>query len=332
MISNDIRVLLEDASIDKELKTALLPHMIEAQNRAKGPWTKFFTSAPFAALLSAVLVASITEAIRLQSRGEELVHERNLERQKFQYEVITNSLSEAKTPKQRAETLRFLHDIKILTGLDDDKLKEWASENATPPSFESTSNASATTPLVQRTVEQYKELFGEDIYGPDTSHLIPSNADLEAVLGTPGQSMERCLVRVEFPYPMVIDWNRNQRSSFGRAHRSVAPYFEKAFQLIVEAGAQRHAELYGGMYNHRKKRGGSEWSVHAYGASIDLNPSENGLRSGPDLMTMHPDVVRAFKSAGFAWLGDRGFDGMSFEISTETLKEIANSRPNNPGC
>ena len=75
-----------------------------------------------------------------------------------------------------------------------------------------------------------------------------------------------------------------------------------------------------GTYAHRRMRGSSAWSMHAYGKAIDLNPVENPYVSGghvsPKSGTKYADrcchraivhagdeVVRAFASVGWGWGG-----------------------------
>ncbi len=38
-------------------------------------------------------------------------------------------------------------------------------------------------------------------------------------------------------------------------------------------------DRYAGAYNHREMRGGSKWSMHAYGCAIDFYAAPNGLRT-----------------------------------------------------
>ena len=57
-------------------------------------------------------------------------------------------------------------------------------------------------------------------------------------------------------------------------------------------------------------RGGTSWSLHAYGAAIDLAPGTNGLRTHwPTNATMPLDVMVCFaeqgwKPAGAFWSRD----------------------------
>lgn len=51
-----------------------------------------------------------------------------LEKQKFQFDVLKSALSEDKEPYDRAETLQFLMDVGIITGLTKEKIEEWAKK------------------------------------------------------------------------------------------------------------------------------------------------------------------------------------------------------------
>lgn len=75
-------------------------------------------------------------------------------------------------------------------------------------------------------------------------------------------------------------------------------------------------------YNGRKMRGGSSWSMHAYGLALDINPVENPCIKGDSVVPtpgknfvdrsqdapgmLHPDgvVMQAFKEIGWKWGGD----------------------------
>ena len=112
---------------------------------------------------------------------------------------------------------------------------------------------------------------------------LPSQKELTAFYGDPVKDVPLRLVSIEPPYPMVLDWDLSQEVKTIRVHRSAAPSLTAALtevgktfypRVITELGLHRYA----GCYNKRRMRGGSSWSVHAYGAAIDIFAAPNALR------------------------------------------------------
>jgi poly-gamma-glutamate synthesis protein (capsule biosynthesis protein) len=87
-------------------------------------------------------------------------------------------------------------------------------------------------------------------------------------------------------------------------------------------------------FNCRTRTGGTEWSEHAYGRAIDLNPVENPYVLGdhvaplagraftdrlaaPGVILAGDVVVRAFAAVGWTWGGtwDRPVDYQHFSVS-----------------
>jgi hypothetical protein len=74
---------------------------------------------------------------------------------------------------------------------------------------------------------------------------------------------------------------------------------------------------FAGVYNARPKRGGTAWSLHAWGAAIDLDADDNSFRdSWPMKADMPLEIMEAFaregwKSAGAFW----GYDAMHHEAA-----------------
>lgn len=90
------------------------------------------------------------------------------------------------------------------------------------------------------------------------------------------------LVTIQLPYPMVIAWDTQHTVTRMRVHKLAAEAFTAVFNdLLAHYGLAKIKELgidmFGGCFNFRKMRGGSEWSRHSWGIAIDLDPSRNTL-------------------------------------------------------
>jgi hypothetical protein len=108
-----------------------------------------------------------------------------------------------------------------------------------------------------------------------------------------------------------------------RAHRMIAGRLEAALLEIYTTFGQKRFEtegwhLYGGVYNYRKKVGGSTLSTHAWGISIDLNPGDNGWKKF--ICTFSPSGIDIMEKWGFlsafrAW----GHDAMHFQAAIPVI-------------
>ena len=82
-----------------------------------------------------------------------------------------------------------------------------------------------------------------------------------------------------------------------RCHAAMAPALKK-----IWAANRAHIHSYAGCYNYRKVRGSAtNLSLHAWGLAVDLNAPENPLGG---TSTQAPQLVAAFKDAGFFWGGN----------------------------
>lgn len=154
--------------------------------------------------------------------------------------------------------------------------------------------------------------------------LFPRQADMRAFYGTAGGP--QCTAgEVVLPFPMVLAWNKQQVIRRFFCHEKLARPFTDIFRHAASHYGQADIErlnlnVYGGCFNHRKKRGGDTLSTHAYGAALDLNPAKNQLRWGADRAQFaQPDyqpfwnIVMAHGGtpAGYAW----GADWMHFQFA-----------------
>ena len=79
-------------------------------------------------------------------------------------------------------------------------------------------------------------------------------------------------------------------------------------------------DLFGGLYNFRKMRGGNRWSRHSWGVAVDLSPTKNGLKTKKPLAQFskpeYEPMVDIFYKHGFIGLGrEQDRDYMHFEIN-----------------
>lgn len=126
------------------------------------------------------------------------------------------------------------------------------------------------------------------------SASIPHRTKVAEVYGRPGDQIRSRLVTVELPFKLRIDWNLRQRTNKITVHRDCAAPLRKALNEVrAHYGDDGMRDLgldrYAGAYNHRKIRGGSSWSMHAYGCAIDFYAAPNGLRTRcPDALFCKP--------------------------------------------
>ena len=142
-------------------------------------------------------------------------------------------------------------------------------------------------------------------------------ASLRKFYGAPGDESQ--LVMLDFPFPMFYDGKRVTRT---RVHHKCA---ESLIRVLKDIGTRYHgqsgimeeAEDYGGVFNFRNKRGGTSYSVHAYGAAIDLDADDNTFRDTWPLQADMPlEIMECFAregwvSAGAFW----GYDAMHFQAT-----------------
>lgn len=148
-------------------------------------------------------------------------------------------------------------------------------------------------------------------------------SEIIAKYGQPGTAN---LVQMALPYPMRIAWDPKVTVNKIQVHKLVAPKLRAVFdELLATYGLKEiqrlGIDLFGGCYNYRKQRGGSDWSRHAWGIAVDLDPARNQLKQTSKTAQFakpeYKKMIEIFYKHGFKGLGpEKNYDWMHFEIAS----------------
>lgn len=142
--------------------------------------------------------------------------------------------------------------------------------------------------------------------------------------GRPDASGAGYLVTIQLPYPMRLAWDTSTTISTMRCHRKAAESFKRVFRDLLDHYGldeiQRLGiDLFGGCFNFRLMRGGTELSSHSWGTAIDLDPERNRLKytraTANFARPEYKPMIDIFYKHGFRSYGvERDFDWMHFEL------------------
>lgn len=132
------------------------------------------------------------------------------------------------------------------------------------------------------------------------------------------------LTTLNLPFPLRLSWDKNVYTRKIQCHKLVVDRLELIFKDILEHyGLEKIKELnidmYGGCFNFRKMRGGSDYSRHSWGIAIDLDPERNLLHeTSKTARFARPEykaMIDIFYRHGFESLGrEKNYDWMHFQI------------------
>lgn len=108
---------------------------------------------------------------------------------------------------------------------------------------------------------------------------LQNEASMNAFYGEVGTNQGKA----RSPFPLKIAWDTDKTVNRFTCHEKVAPVIERVLQKVLDHYGLKEIQrlgldLWGGALNVRKMRGGSKWSTHAWGTSIDWDPSNNKLK------------------------------------------------------
>ncbi len=142
--------------------------------------------------------------------------------------------------------------------------------------------------------------------------------------GKPNQTGKGYLTYITLPFPMRLAWDTDTKVKKMACHKLIADKLSAALTEILEVYGlvkiqELGIDLFGGSFNYRQMRGGTEWSKHAFGIAIDLDPARNTLKETSKTARFarpeYKDMIDIFYKHGFISLGrEKNYDWMHFEI------------------
>ena len=131
--------------------------------------------------------------------------------------------------------------------------------------------------------------------------------------------------QLDVPYKLKLAWAPSTTLTKITCNERVA----KSLYTILENTLKTYGEkeivklrldLFGGCLNVRKMRGGSAWSIHSWGAAIDLDPDNNQLKWGKDRASFAKPVYNDFwkivEAEGWvSLLKERNMDAMHIQAA-----------------
>lgn len=146
--------------------------------------------------------------------------------------------------------------------------------------------------------------------------------EIVAKYGKPGDVSN--LTIIALPYPMKIAWDPTHITQKIQCHKLVVNQIKGIFSaLLKEYGLKEiqrlEIDLYGGCYNFRQMRGGTEWSRHSWGIAIDLDPGHNRLKQTSKTARFakrdYVKMIDIFYQHDFVSLGrEKNYDWMHFQV------------------
>lgn len=144
-------------------------------------------------------------------------------------------------------------------------------------------------------------------------------SDAQRIFGAPGNP--KCTAgKVIPPWSMYLAWDIGTPIRKISCHEKVADSAQAVFNKIAEIYSLSEIHdlglhLFGGCYNLRTKRGGSSYSMHAYGIAMDFDPLRNRLNWNSSKARLGQPDAKAFWDAwemeGWVSLGrEKNYDWM----------------------
>lgn len=146
-------------------------------------------------------------------------------------------------------------------------------------------------------------------------------SDLMGFYGEIGKNQ----TRLELPFPHRLSWDLRKTVNAFSCHEKVHDSAQRVLKrVLAHYGPGRIKELrldrWGGCLNVRKMRGGSQWSMHAWGIAIDYDTEFNRWKWGRDRATLarpeYDEWWRFWEEEGWVSLGrTKNYDWMHVQAA-----------------
>jgi hypothetical protein len=157
-------------------------------------------------------------------------------------------------------------------------------------------------------------------------NIMLNTKQITTKYGIPNQTGKGYLTTIDTPFPFRLAWDKKTIVTKISCHKLIAKQLKDALTEILQVYGltkikQLGIDLYGGCFNFRKMRGGSDWSRHSWAIAIDLDPERNQLEeTSATARFARPEykaMIDIFYKYGFVGLGrEKNYDWMHFEIGS----------------
>lgn len=155
----------------------------------------------------------------------------------------------------------------------------------------------------------------------NTTSPWPRQSNVRTIFGGVGERQ----TTIEIPYAMCLAWDKTATVRKMTVHELVAPSVLRVLEKVegmysVRERREIGLDIFGGALNVRRMRGGTSYSMHAWGIALDFDPERNQLKWGKDKARLAQDDARPFWNAwedeGWVSLGRaRNFDWMHVQAA-----------------
>jgi hypothetical protein len=176
-------------------------------------------------------------------------------------------------------------------------------------------------------IESWRDHERSQSPGPEAERSVvwprQSTREMEAHFGPVGANQTTLVLPRD--YPLRIAWDRARRVTRITCHERVHDAAKRVLERVLDHyGPARIVDLgldlFGGCLNVRRMRGGSAWSMHAWGVAFDFDPERNQLSwNRTRAVLARPECDRwwaLWEEEGFVSLGrSRDFDWMHVQAA-----------------